>query len=239
MRDLERELRTLSGEVAWPETPDLATAVRPRLEPRPRFAVGARRALVLLAVLVAGGVAAVEPARSAVLEFLGLKSVRIERREPTATPAPPGAELDLGRPVTLGEAARRAAPPTALGEPSGAFLSDVTGLTYVYGPGPDLIVMQTRATVTPFIEKSVGGSARLERFRIGGDPAYFISGAAHGVAFSRPGGEATYDPQRLAGDTLLLERGDGLLIRIEGDVDRARATAIARSIPRRLPGRNG
>jgi hypothetical protein len=179
---------------------------------------------VAVAILL-GGVAAVEPARSAVLEFLGIKSVKVERREPVATPQPPGSDLGLGEPVT----STRYSPPAALGAPA-ATLRDGEIVTFVYGDPPDLLVMLVQASVTPFIQKSVGAGAKLERFRIDGDPAYFISGAEHGVAFGQPGGDVRYDPQRLAGNTLLLERG-GTLIRIEGDLSRERAVDIARSIP--------
>jgi hypothetical protein len=72
--------------------------------------------------------------------------------------------------------------------------------------------------------------AHLRRFRIDGDPAYFISGAPHGVMYQDDRQNGYFEEQRLAGTTLLLERPD-LLIRIEGDLNRARATAIARSIP--------
>ena len=235
MRDLERELRALSSDVAWPETPDLAAAVRPRLVRRRRPRRRGRIAAALI-VLLLGGVAAVEPARSAVLELLGLRSVRIERREPTATPSPPGADLGLGLQVTQAEVARRAAgfrprPPTALGAPDAVFLSDLGHVTYAYGRKPDVIVTELRATVTPFIEKSLGAGARLERLRVDGDPAYFISGAPHGIAYVEPGSDVRFDEQRLAGNTLLVERAD-LLIRVEGDLDRDRAAEIARSIPR-------
>lgn len=220
MRDLERELR--ATEIAWPETPDLAA--RLRLEPQ-RAPQRARWAAVAVALLL-GGLAAVEPARSAVLELLGLKSVRIERREPVATPAPPGADLGLGVP-----APRTAAPaPVALGDPDATY-AEGEMITHVYGDPPDLLVMQAPATVTPFIQKSIGQGVRLEGFRIDGAPAYFISGAPHGVAIDRGNGDVRYDPQRLAGNTLLVERRDGVLIRIEGELTRARATAIARSIP--------
>jgi hypothetical protein len=247
MRDLERELR--AARVDWPATPDLAVAVVPRLEarsPRPSRRRHARYAAVLVALLL-GGVAAVEPARSAVLEFLGLKSVKIERREPTATPAPPaGADLNLGRPVSQAEAERlvafRPRPPSSLGEPDGIFFSDGPpvggGVSYTYRPragiresaetGVAVLVSQFPATVQPFLEKTIGMGTRVDRFRIDGAPAYFISGEAHGVAYQDENG-GYFEEQRLAGTTLLVER-DGLLVRIEGELSRARATAIARSI---------
>ena len=252
MRDLERELRAL--DVKWPETPDMAAAVRARLEPQApprRPALTRRRIAAALVALLLGGVAAVEPARSAVLELLGLKSVKIERREPTAPVRPPGADLGRGRPVTQADAERlargyRPRPPAALGEPDAVFFSDGPpargNVSYTYRPRPGLpgsattgvglLVTEFPATVRPFVEKTLGAGARLKTFRIDGDLAYFISGARHGVGLMDPeGNEAFVEDQRLAGNTLLVERG-GLLIRIEGEISRTRATAIARSIPR-------
>ena len=75
----------------------------------------------------------------------------------------------------------------------------------------------------------MGAAVSLERLRVGGDPAYWIEGA-HGFAY-RQQGNVDYEDQRIAGNTLLVERADGELLRIEGDVDRDRAIAIAESIP--------
>lgn len=219
MRDLERELRAM--QVAWPETPDLAARLWFETRRAPRRA----RWAALAVALVLGGLAAVEPARSAVLELLGLKSVRIERREPTATPTPPGADLGLG----VATSSTSTPAPAALGKPDATY-ADGDMVTHVYGDPPEILVTQVPGSVTPFIEKSIGQGVRLERFRIEGAPAYFISGAPHGVAFGRRGGDVRFDPQRLAGNTLLVERRDGLLIRIEGEIERARAVEIARSI---------
>src|SRR5262245_28129520 len=105
---LERELREL--EVAWPATPDVAAAVAERLAvaPRPRrvwrpswpaWQVAVACGAVLIAVVMA-----VPPARSAILEWLGFASVRIERVE---QPPPASFGLDLGERVSLAEARRR------------------------------------------------------------------------------------------------------------------------------------
>ena len=61
-----------------------------------------------------------------------------------------------------------------------------------------------------------------------GAPAYFIAGA-HGFAYQHGTG-VRFEDQRLAGNTLLVERADGLLIRVEGDLDRDQAVAIAASM---------
>jgi hypothetical protein len=43
-------------------------------------------------------------------------------------------------------------------------------------------------------------------------------------------GDVEFEDQRLAGNTLLVERADGLLLRVEGDITRDDAVRIARSL---------
>lgn len=244
MSDLERALREL--RIDWPETPDIAGAVAARLEPRTGTAHPSRpgrrpwlRRAALALVLLIGGVAAVPDARSAVLEFLGLESVKIERREPAPTRSF-GQELDLGRAVTLAEARRRSgmslAPPSVLGTPDGVFHGELPfdggRVSFVYGSAgrPDVLVQLMRAQVTPFIEKTAGAGTDVERLEVDGAPAFFLSGEPHGVVIGRrDGNDVIVEDQRLAGSTLLVERDD-VLIRIEGAISRERAVAIARSI---------
>jgi hypothetical protein len=240
---LERELREL--RVAWPETPDLAGAVEQRLPaappPRRRFEWPAWQIAVAAAAVLIAVVMAVPPARSAVLEWLGLASVRIERGEPRF-----GADLRLGEPVTLAEARRRAGfplvVPSALGEPDAVYLSPdpVTGtrVEFVYRPrdglprspttGVGLLMTQFPAPTKVVVEKTVGANTRVERLEVAGDPAYFISGAPHGFAYESRG-RAAFEEQRMAGNTLLVERSDGLLLRLEGSVARDEAARIAAS----------
>jgi hypothetical protein len=239
MSDLEHELRELP--VAWPETPDVAAAVVARLAgaPAPRrrrrpqwpaWQIGVAIAAALVAVVMA-----VPPARSAVLEWLGFASVRIERGEPR--PSQFGSELSLGEAVTLEQARRQAgfplAIPAAAGRPDGVYLSrNPARVDFVYRRGADvgLLVTQFRAVATPLIEKTVGEGTRVERLQVRGDPAFFLSGAAHGFAYmtddSSYGG---FEEQRLAGDTLLVDRRDGVLLRIEGELSREEAVRIAES----------
>ena len=64
-----------------------------------------------------------------------------------------------------------------------------------------------------------------------GDPAFFLSGAPHGFAYYNPDTERpNFEEQRLAGNTLLVDRSDGMLLRIEGDISRDRAVEIAESM---------
>jgi hypothetical protein len=239
MSDLERELRELP--VAWPDTPDLAAAVAagrgaaraPRAGRRldwPAWRIAVALAAALIAVVMA-----VPPARSAVLDWLGFASVRIERGEPR--PSRFGSELSLGEPVTLDQARRRAGfplvVPEAAGPPDAVYLSrDPARVDFVYrsGSGVGLLVTQFRAVASPVIEKVAGEGTRVERLQVDGDPAFFLSGARHGFAYipedSRYGG---FEEQRLAGNTLLVDRRDGVLLRIEGELSREEAVRIAAS----------
>jgi hypothetical protein len=251
MADLHAELSAL--RVKWPETPDLTEAVlagiaQPAGPPRrrPGWRPVLAYAVAAIAVAFAITMAASPDARSAVLEWLGLESVEVERREPTAPPPQPGtlgSGLGLGTPVTLAEARERSPflrLPTAegLGRPDAIYLGGES-VSLVYGEragyaradatGAALLVQEFRARVTPFIMKSVGEGARLERLRVDGAPAYFIVGS-HGFAYEQEG-SADFEQQRIAGNTLLVERPDGLLIRVEGDVSRDQAVAVAQSIP--------
>jgi hypothetical protein len=278
---LAAELAAL--EVAWPPTPDIASAVLAQLEARPRVGTDSGNALrppvsgpsvsgagdrrtsarrvrwrpavawVMAALVAACGItlAASPSARSAILEWLGLKSVKIERKAPTATPQPQrgqlGENLLLGDAVPLDEARRRAGfrirVPAALPAPDAVYYDAPPPpggrVSFVYRPQPGinrtpqtgtgLLVSEWPATVTPVIEKAAGGS-KLDRFRIGGDRAYFISGPSHGMAWVDENGDVDFEDQRLAGNTLLVERADGLLLRVEGDLDRDAAVRIARSL---------
>jgi hypothetical protein len=249
MHELERELREL--DVVWPQTPDVAAAVAERLAVAP--AQRARRvwrpswpawqvAVAAGAVLIAV-VMAVPPARSAILEWFGFASVRIERAEP---PSRLGAGLALGERVTLEEARRRASfdlvVPEALGEPDAVYVSpDPAGRTrvdFLYRPRPGLprtgttgvglLVTQFSGSAGVMIEKTVGEGTTVERLRVGGDPAFFLFGANHGFAYVGDR-SAGFEPARLAGNTLLVDRADGVLLRLESELSRDAAVSVADS----------
>jgi hypothetical protein len=249
MNELERSLRAL--EVDWPETPDLAAAVATRIagEPAParrrwrgratsagaptrRFSLDGwrRRAAYALAAvaLLFGGTMAVSPAaRTDVLRWLGLESVEIKRGRPH-----PGATLKLGTPSTVDKRRRAGLPvrvPKGLREPDAyeTALPDGTKAASLVYPGPILVQTFSKASVKPFIEKTVASADAVQAVRVDGKPGYFITGA-HGFAYQRGDG-FNYEDQRIAGNTLLVE-GDGVLLRIEGALSRDRALGIARSV---------
>ncbi|WP_028062313.1 hypothetical protein [Solirubrobacter soli] len=178
----------------------------------------ARLAYVFAAALVAvGGTLAASPAaRSTVLEWLGLKSVKIERVEPKI-----GARLDLGPAIALPAGTRT---PGVLGKPEAydTSLPDGTHVVSLVYPGP-ILVQVFKARVSPFIQKTVGMGATVERVKDG----YWIKGA-HGFAYESPSG-GTFEEQRVSDTVLLLER-NGDLIRVEGNIPKARALEIANSM---------
>ena len=255
LTDLEQALVRLGGELDFPETPDVAAAVRRRLGEAPgRKRVRlpeARRLAVAFAVLLAvvGAVLAVPPARSAILEFLGLRGATIERVE-TLPELPEGVrDLIPGRSVSLEDAQQsvefEVLVPGLLGEPDDVFYSaSVPGgrISLVYRPdeslpasrytGVGLLVTEFRGDFTPeLVGKLVDGGVAVEPVTVGGQPGYWIEGGPHVVFFRDARGDVLEDTMRLAGNTLLVERGT-TLVRLEGsrELTRERALAIAESL---------
>jgi hypothetical protein len=246
MPELEAELRALGATIEFPPTPDLAGAVRRRLAAAPARAFFPwRRVLaVSLAVLAVsiGAVMAVPDARTAILEWLGLRGVKIERTEtgPTAPERPP--ELALGQRVTLEEARDQVAFPVLnpdfdeLGEPDEVYVSEaVRGgqVGYVWRDdegGVELLLTQFVGSLTrEFIQKALGPRTTIEEVRVDGGLGFWIAGEPHDFVYLDERGEPAFDTFRLAGNTLVWERGE-ITVRLEGDLTKEEALAIARAI---------
>jgi hypothetical protein len=230
------EDRLAALEVEWPETPDVAPRVRARLEARPRPRRRLRVALAALLILL-GGVAAVEPARSTVLDWLGIGGETIERVPEQPTPAPTTTPLDLGGRVPLPS---DAPVPAALGRPDAAY-EDGEIVTLVYRPRTGLPESgQTGAgavlsyfpgrTKQEFVRKFAGPDTTIDRVTIDGERGFWLAGALHGLIYENPQGSIVEAPARLAGHTLVWRRGDRT-VRLEADISKERALEIARSIP--------
>ena len=214
---VDDRLRAL--ELEWPPEPDVAPRVRARLErPRRRWP----RVAIPLAVLVL--VAAVPPARSTVLDWLGIGGEKIERVPEAPSPAP--TPLDLGTRVPL---PRDALVPSELGRPDAVYeAGDIITLRY---RAPDALLAQFPGrTRTTYVRKFAGPDTRIERVSVNGEPGFWIAGALHGLLYQDPRGRIRDLPARLAGNTLVWRHGDRTL-RLEADITKSRALAIARSIP--------
>ena len=222
--DLARELSALAEHVDWPATPELQLA----LEPPARR--GGRRllyaALAFAAVLAVGAAFAVPESRGAILRFLHLGGVTIERVDvlPPAESRPLTA--GIGRLVTRAEAKAN------LGQ--GLLVPPVKPLPTLYLSGGRVISMLLTYKGQPvllnefpygggFLKKFAAGGTSIEDGGLGDVPSLWISGAIHDVFF--PG-----TSPRLAGNVLVWER-DSVTYRLEShSLSHADAVALARAL---------
>jgi hypothetical protein len=228
MPELDTALRQLGAEIEFPPTPDLADAIRDRLaRPRP----WRRPVLIAIAVLVVAIAAAllVPPARTAILDWLGLRNVGVVHVD-ELPPARPFGRLDLGERVTLTEAKRRA--PWLLvtkDEPDAVYLSDALPggrVTLLWGPPTAPRLLLTETTGRAYIEKIVRGDQSVEPVDIGDAGAWFKG--RHIVMFQDRDGLFHETRGRLAASTLVWQLGD-VTLRLEGDLSREKALEIART----------
>jgi hypothetical protein len=235
--ELELQLQDLTPAIEFPPAPDLTSAVRARLEaaPRRRWRPSRRALVIALAVLVVAvaGVLAVPSARTAILEWLGIKGVELEFVD-ELPPRAVSTDLDLGESTTLERAQRRAGfdvvePPDELGRPIVYFREPPDGgmVSFLYGrPGSVRVLLsEFRGEYRPFIHKMVRVTTRVVPVRVDGEPALWLDGA-HFIAYSDASGVFQSLEVRIT-DRVLLWRHDGLTFRLEGDVTRKQAIEIA------------
>ena len=230
MSELELRLTALRDEVAWPDTPAFELAFDAgrarRLPVRPLALAFA----ILLAALA--GVLAFSPgARSAFLEIFHLKGATVERVD--SLPEVEVQTIDFGEEVSREEAERQVGFEVVdLGEPDSVFVRDGRMASLVYGSveKPRLVLSELRGGVWDgFIKKASSSRTRIEQVTVDGERGLFISGDEHFVMFLGPDSLITDEPTFLAGTVLLWNRGD-LLLRLEGDLTRAEALELARSV---------
>ena len=221
----------------------------PRRRPRDLSLRRTRVAIAGIGLVVAtSAVLALSPAsREAVAGWLGIRGVHIERR--VAPPAELGTELSLGDRVGLAAARRRVAfdvllPPRGpYGPPEEVYVARApTGgrVSLLYRSAPDLppatrngvglLITEFRAEVDEgFINKIVVNGGRLEAVTVDGEPGYWFEGEDHVVGFADENGTFFDDDSRLAGNTLIWERGP-LTLRLESALSKDEAIRLARSL---------
>ncbi len=208
-----------------------------------------RRVLALAAALVlvpTAAIAAVPDTRHAVLEWLGIEHVRVERVPHLPQGLAALDRADLGTRIASVAAARRragfaVAMPRELGAPDAVFVSAGGVVSLAYEPRPalprdrqtglGLLVTELRARGLPdyLAKKTAGPRTRVEAVRVHNAPGVFISGEPHELLIEEPDGIIRALPARLAGNTLAFERDD-VVTRLEGRFDRDAALALARSL---------
>jgi hypothetical protein len=225
MPELELQLAELGRGLDWPPTPDLASAVRPRLSRRRTWQRPVAIAFAVVVVLV-GAVLAVPPARSAILDWLGLRAVTIVQVD-ELPPVPARTSLDLGRPVSL-EEARAQNPWLRVPEdrPDGAYVRGEV-VTLLWGTPDDVRLLLAELRGRAYIEKLIGPNADVVPVTVDGDPGAWIA-APHVVMIKDRRGQFREDQPRLAGKTLLWQHG-AVTLRLEGDLSKEDALRIARS----------
>jgi hypothetical protein len=245
MAELERELRALGGELDFQREPDLVSAVRRRIAGTPpRRAFAFRRPAVALAfaaaVVAIAAAFAVPPARTAILDVLGIGGEEVELVE-RLPERPVRGRLVLGDRVSLAEASRRVDFPVRVPTVEGFESPDAV---YVSGAVPGGVVFflygseaQPRALYSqfetgrfPFVEKTVErGRTVLREVDVDGRRGVWIEGAPHYFTFENERGQIQPGTLRLATNTLVWERG-GVTLRLEGELSLAEALRVARSV---------
>jgi hypothetical protein len=238
MSELERSLVALGRDLEVPDAPDLATAVRARIRPRPKLP---RRRLVLaLAVLVLaalGATLAIPDARSAFLRIFDIGGERIEIVDELPEIAVVNElERTLGERVTPAEARRRRDFELRGLEqaPDRVYLGPRGTVWFLYGTPerPRLLLAQTplHDVDAPALQKKlVGSGTRVELVDVDGARGAFLSGGPHFLFLIDETGDTVEDSARLAEDVLLWDEG-GVAYRLEGKFSREEALRLARAL---------
>ena len=240
MPELEHALRTIGGNLDFPASPDLSDRVRRRLEEgeRPRRPVLQRRTLVVaLAVLAVsvGAVLAVPPARSTVLDWLGVGGVTVRYVEELPPVEKATTDLGLGERVSLSEARERAGfrvlvpsvenlddPPKVYYRP------DASQVGFLYGSEEEPKLLITQAGFSGALEKLATSGTGVERVSVfDGPDGVWLSGEKHALFY--PGLEEG-EPFRLVGNALVFQSTSGTTVRIEAEISKDEAVRIARSM---------
>ena len=238
--DLGAELRGLATWLDIADPVDQRAAVRARLERPVRKRRPVRVIVAAALAALAGTVAAVAPARAAVVDAVdGLLRVAgiVVEREPGAGPPVPArpSPLPSVRVATIEEARRTALfqvrVPSAWGAPDQVVLADPDA-----GGAPRLVTMIYR-----------GGAVRFDQFDGAVEPAFFkttqqaesvdLDGGAiglwlpgpHAVTYVGRDGVRRTETARLATPTLIWA-GESLTYRLEGLTSLTEARAVANSL---------
>lgn len=243
MNELERLLVELGRTMREPEPPPAARRAAGRLRreqlPPRRLRLRGAVAVALVAGAVAG-IAAVAPARTSILRFFHLGGVTVERVDRLQLPpVSPRGPLAPGREISLARARARVSftvlVPKQHPAPTHTFHygSDPPGgqVSLVYGSleRPRLLVTEFLGTnVEGVFVKKAGRRTSVERVLVDRDPGIWLGGAKHAFSFLDGAGTTRSYETRLAGNTLVWQRG-GLTLRLEGDLSRSEAIRLARS----------
>ena len=233
MSELELALQRLGGELDYPEPPDLVGRVRQRLADGRRPLAWRRPLVIALAAVVVAVAAAmaVPQARSEILDWFGFGAVKVRYVDELPTVDKWEAELALGERVSLRDAREQSSFPIQVPTRKGledptVYRGDFGEVSFLYGSEnePRLLIMQVVGTGS--LEKLLHTETDVELVNVGGARGAWLEGGKHILFFPSIGAQS----QRLVGNVLILEREDGVTVRIEADVPKAVAIRIFRSM---------
>jgi hypothetical protein len=233
MSELELAMERLGRELDYPETPDLVGPVRRRLAEGRRPVAWRRPVLIALAALLVAVAAtmAVPQARSEVLDWLGIGGVTVRHVDDLPTVEKRQADLALGRRMSLEEARElsvfgiRVPRRRGLEDPE-VYRGDFGQVSFLYGSEEKPRLLITQLLGTGSLEKLVQTETDVELVNVDGAEGAWLEGGEHVLFFPSVGPES----QRLVGNVLILERKDGVTVRIEADVPKSVAIRIFRSM---------
>jgi hypothetical protein len=235
MTSLEIRLRALAHEVDIPPERDLAPAVLARLEGRRPFAW--RRAAVLALALVAiavGAAFAVPQARSAILRFFHIGGEMIIRVDTLPPAVERSQAAGLGSAVSRSQAEhtlgfRLLLPPVHGKPPERVYLlGDSVGTVVLRSHGHPVLLSEFSSPGEMGLKKLTINQTRVQWVQVDGRTALWIRGTHTLTYFDRQLGfrEQTI---RIRSNVLVWTRGR-LTLRLEGDLTRSQAIALAKSV---------
>jgi hypothetical protein len=136
--------------------------------------------------------------------------------------------------------------PSGRGQPDEVYLADTpsggrisllyrprSGLPPAAGSRVGLLVTEFRARINDqLVRKGIGADVRLEGVTVAGEPGFWIEGNPHQLIFADERGRFVEDNARLAGNTVLWQRGP-ITLRVESGLSKAEAIRVAESLSTR------
>lgn len=238
MTDVHAALLGLGAEIDFPPTPDLLSGVALATSP-PRRRLRRRTIAVAAAALIvalAAGLALSPGARSAFRELFRIGGVEIVRLD-EAPPAAASQIVPFGHPVTLDQAARvvpfriRLPSSDVVQAPARVYVDRAGGgiVSLVWCCKRRVVLTELRNVIPALVEKSIGPATLVEPTEVGGAAGLWVVGAEHVVRVITATGSWPERPVRVAGGVLIWANG-GVTLRLEGDLTKTEALALAERI---------
>lgn len=252
--EIDALLRRTAGELTYPRTPDITSAVSARLrEPAPVSVIvwllgTVRRwwwkpafrmfiAVSAVALVVVSVALAIPQSRTALAEFFGLSRVRVEMG-PQLSPTPPVLSPDsFARPASLRSAQEAVDFPLRF--PTSDGLRQDPDAMYVQGEGsqtPVVIFVYEEQRLDLYqssqalFYKRASDPSLVQEIEFAGHPALWIAEGGHIASFLDEQGRMVIESRRTVGRATLLWEEQGITYRLETSLSREEAIRVAESL---------